>query len=195
MRDRLKASQVSLTFTFNIYTPCLTDFTFEFIRRPTPPILSPLYWTFVELTLVSIRTNEVFKGYGWSRDEAAPRLNWCFMELIHYQATGKQIGSKDGTCIGGSSTSSSIDPWSSYHLFVSGSGSRGTVMRGGALGHNRAAQQAGRKRRMQSVGADQQSSSRFNPWRVGLQRVELEQVRLGLDQLILKFEWFHIKSS
>jgi hypothetical protein len=31
----------------------LIDFTFEFIRRPTPPILSPSYWTFVKLTLVS----------------------------------------------------------------------------------------------------------------------------------------------
>jgi hypothetical protein len=31
----------------------LTDFTFEFIRRPTPLILSPSYWTFVELTLVT----------------------------------------------------------------------------------------------------------------------------------------------
>jgi hypothetical protein len=49
--DRLRVSQSSLYVYFR-YTPCLTDFTFEFIRRPIPPILSPLYWTFVELTLV-----------------------------------------------------------------------------------------------------------------------------------------------
>jgi hypothetical protein len=51
-RDRLKASQVHHHVYF-WYTPCLTDFTFEFIRRPTPPILSPSYWTFVKLTLVN----------------------------------------------------------------------------------------------------------------------------------------------
>jgi hypothetical protein len=52
VRDRLKASQVHHHVYFR-YTPCLTDFTFEFIRRPTTPILSPSYWTFVELTLVN----------------------------------------------------------------------------------------------------------------------------------------------
>jgi hypothetical protein len=52
VRDRLKASQVH-DYVYFRYTPCLTDFTFEFIRRPTPPILSSSYWTFVELTLVS----------------------------------------------------------------------------------------------------------------------------------------------
>jgi hypothetical protein len=31
----------------------LTEFTFEFIQRPTPPILSPSYWIFVELTLIT----------------------------------------------------------------------------------------------------------------------------------------------
>jgi hypothetical protein len=49
--DRLKESQV-YTHVYFRYTPCLTDFTFEFIRRPTPPILSPSYRTFIELTLV-----------------------------------------------------------------------------------------------------------------------------------------------
>jgi hypothetical protein len=48
VRDRLKVSQVHHHIDFR-YTPCLTDFTFEFIRRPTSPILSPSYWTFVEL--------------------------------------------------------------------------------------------------------------------------------------------------
>jgi hypothetical protein len=52
VRDRLKASQVD-TYVYFRYTPCLTDFPFEFIRHPIPPILSPSYWTFVELTLVN----------------------------------------------------------------------------------------------------------------------------------------------
>jgi hypothetical protein len=54
VRDRLKANQV-YSYVYFRYTPCLTDFTFEFIWRPTPPILSPSYWTFVELTLVNWR--------------------------------------------------------------------------------------------------------------------------------------------
>jgi hypothetical protein len=53
VRDRLKASQV-YSYVYFRYTPCLTDFTFEFIRHPIPPILSPSYWTFVELTLVRL---------------------------------------------------------------------------------------------------------------------------------------------
>jgi hypothetical protein len=53
VRDRLKASQV-YSYIYFRHTPCLIDFTFEFIRRPTPPILSPSYWIFVELTLVTI---------------------------------------------------------------------------------------------------------------------------------------------
>jgi hypothetical protein len=52
VRDRLKASQVD-TYVYFEYTPCLTDFPFEFIQRSTPPILSSSYWTFVKLTLVS----------------------------------------------------------------------------------------------------------------------------------------------
>jgi hypothetical protein len=36
----------------------LTDFTFEFIQRPIPPILSPSSRTFVELTLVTLATYE-----------------------------------------------------------------------------------------------------------------------------------------
>jgi hypothetical protein len=52
VRDRLKASQV-YTQVYFWYTPFLTDFTFEFIRRPISPILSPSSRTFVELTLVS----------------------------------------------------------------------------------------------------------------------------------------------
>jgi hypothetical protein len=47
--DRLKASQVYTHVSFQ-QTPCLTDFTFEFIRRPITPILSPSSRTFVELT-------------------------------------------------------------------------------------------------------------------------------------------------
>jgi hypothetical protein len=54
VRDRLKASLVYRHVYFR-YTPCLTDFTFEFIRRPTPPILSHSSRTFVELTLVNWR--------------------------------------------------------------------------------------------------------------------------------------------
>jgi hypothetical protein len=52
-RDKLRVNQSS-PYVYFQYTPCLTDFTFEFIRRPTPPILSPSYWTFVELTLVTL---------------------------------------------------------------------------------------------------------------------------------------------
>jgi hypothetical protein len=52
MRDKLKASQV-YTHVYFRYTPCMTDFTFEFIRRPISPILSPSSRTFVELTLVT----------------------------------------------------------------------------------------------------------------------------------------------
>jgi hypothetical protein len=59
MRDRLKASQAHHHVYFR-YTPYLTDFTFEFIRRPIPPILSPSYWTFVELTLVTRLARNVF---------------------------------------------------------------------------------------------------------------------------------------
>jgi hypothetical protein len=33
--------------------PCLADLTFEFIRRPIPPILSPSSRKIVELTLVT----------------------------------------------------------------------------------------------------------------------------------------------
>jgi hypothetical protein len=50
--DRLKASQV-YTHVYFRYTHCLTDFTFEFIRRPVSPILSPSSRIFVELTLVN----------------------------------------------------------------------------------------------------------------------------------------------
>jgi hypothetical protein len=56
MRDRLRVSQSS-PYGYFLHTPCLTDFTFEFIRRPTLPILSPSSRTFVELTLISYSTN------------------------------------------------------------------------------------------------------------------------------------------
>jgi hypothetical protein len=56
VRDRLRVSQSS-PYVYFWYTSCLTDFIFEFIRRPTFPILSPSYWTFVELTLVSRARN------------------------------------------------------------------------------------------------------------------------------------------
>jgi hypothetical protein len=59
-RDRLRVSQSSPHVYFR-HIPCLTDFTFKFIRRPTPPILSPSYWTFVELTLVTYKHhNQIF---------------------------------------------------------------------------------------------------------------------------------------
>jgi hypothetical protein len=54
VRDKLKVSQVHHHVYFR-YAPSLTDFTFEFIRRPTSPILSPSSRTFVELTLVNWR--------------------------------------------------------------------------------------------------------------------------------------------
>jgi hypothetical protein len=52
VRGRLKASQV-YSYVYFRYAPCLTDLTFEFIRHPTPLILSPSSRTFVELTLVN----------------------------------------------------------------------------------------------------------------------------------------------
>jgi hypothetical protein len=52
VRDILKASQV-YTHVYFRWIPCLTDFTFEYIRRPISPILSPSSRTFVELTLVN----------------------------------------------------------------------------------------------------------------------------------------------
>jgi hypothetical protein len=47
----------------------LTDFTFEYIRRPTSSFLSPSYWTFVELTLITRETTffeatTAIRGYG-----------------------------------------------------------------------------------------------------------------------------------
>jgi hypothetical protein len=54
VRDRLKASQVHHHVYFR-YAPCLNDFTFEFIGRPTSPILSPSSRIFVELILFKDR--------------------------------------------------------------------------------------------------------------------------------------------
>jgi hypothetical protein len=59
VRDRLRISQVD-HHVYSRYTPCSTDFTFEFIRRPIPPILNPSFRTFVELTLV--RSFHLFEG-------------------------------------------------------------------------------------------------------------------------------------
>jgi hypothetical protein len=72
-RDRLKVSQV-LHHVYFRYTPCLTDFTFDFIRRPISPILSPSHWTFVELTLVNATGAKLPNRYklpdrsSWSSD-------------------------------------------------------------------------------------------------------------------------------
>jgi hypothetical protein len=75
VRDRLRVSQSS-PYVYFQYTPCLTDFTFEFIRRPTPPILSPSYWTFIELTLIT--TLQVHIHLGVSRMNG---IGWimCFL--------------------------------------------------------------------------------------------------------------------
>jgi hypothetical protein len=59
VRDRLRVSQSS-PYVYFRYTPCLIDFTFEFIRRPISPILSPSSRTFVELTLVSHSSTNVW---------------------------------------------------------------------------------------------------------------------------------------
>jgi hypothetical protein len=51
-KGRIESKPSLLLRLLSIHT--LFDwFTFEFIRRPTPLILSPSYWTFVELTLVN----------------------------------------------------------------------------------------------------------------------------------------------
>jgi hypothetical protein len=51
VRDRLRENQV-YSYVYFQYAPCVTEFTFEIIRRPTLPILSPSSRTFVGLTLV-----------------------------------------------------------------------------------------------------------------------------------------------
>jgi hypothetical protein len=70
-RNRLKASQV-YTHVYFRYTPCLTDFNFKFIWRPTPPILSPSYWTFAKLTLVSYTS---WHFYAFSRTNLQMRCH------------------------------------------------------------------------------------------------------------------------
>jgi hypothetical protein len=55
VRDRLRVSQVD-HHVYSRYTPYLTDFTFEFIRRPIPPIISPSSRTFVELNPRQLET-------------------------------------------------------------------------------------------------------------------------------------------
>jgi hypothetical protein len=52
VKGRLKASQVEHPSYFR-YTLISTNFTFEFMRCPISPILSPSSRTFVELTLVT----------------------------------------------------------------------------------------------------------------------------------------------
>jgi hypothetical protein len=78
-------------FTFR-YTPCLTDFTFEFIRRPTPPILSPSYWTFVELTLV----NDVVKGT-WETRFQSPLPS---LPLLQYPRESSSPARPEATSVG-----------------------------------------------------------------------------------------------
>jgi hypothetical protein len=60
VKDILRVSQVNL-HVYSRYTSCLTDFTFEFIRHPIPPILSPSSRTFVELTLVIHNVGNLFQ--------------------------------------------------------------------------------------------------------------------------------------
>jgi hypothetical protein len=69
--------QAKFIFTYYFwYTPCLTDLTFEFIQRPTPPILSPSSRTFVELTLIRWCT--------WSQFESntAKMHGWCTLSQL-----------------------------------------------------------------------------------------------------------------
>jgi hypothetical protein len=58
VRDILKVSQSS-PYVYFRYTPCLTNFTFDFIRRPISSILSPSSRTFIELTLVNFPPRHV----------------------------------------------------------------------------------------------------------------------------------------
>jgi hypothetical protein len=96
VRDRLKASQVYIHVYFR-YPPCLTDFTFEFIRRPISLILSPSSRTFVELTLVTgnQRSSTASGGhiqlhFGLANKElfgfvifrfVRAQLHWIFLEI------------------------------------------------------------------------------------------------------------------
>jgi hypothetical protein len=78
-RGRLRVSQSSPHVYFQ-YTPCLTDFTFEFIRRPTSPILSPSSRTFVELTLVTFPLfSPLYIGENGSR---LPRANVSKLSVV-----------------------------------------------------------------------------------------------------------------
>jgi hypothetical protein len=83
VRDRLKESRV-YSYVYFRYTPCLTDFTFEFIRHPTPPILSPSYWTFVELTLITyLLEDEQELSLGMLIRCKRIYNFWCSMLVLH----------------------------------------------------------------------------------------------------------------
>jgi hypothetical protein len=89
----LRVSQVDHHVYFR-YTPCFTDFTFEFIRRPIPPILSPSSRTFVELTLVTHRCSLAIAGrlcpcHHCQNDHLPPLYlftegmeRWCSMAFV-----------------------------------------------------------------------------------------------------------------
>jgi hypothetical protein len=63
-------------------TPISTNFTFEFIRRPISPILSPSSRTFVELTLVTHGLPVI-----WKEDSALSLLTKNIPQIRHDTAT------------------------------------------------------------------------------------------------------------
>jgi hypothetical protein len=71
--DRLKASQVQHPSLLSS-PPFLTEFTFEFIRRPVSPILSPSSRTFVELTPRQLAPTMGTLGVGIMNSTAFPLL-------------------------------------------------------------------------------------------------------------------------
>jgi hypothetical protein len=88
VRDKLKASQV-YTHVYFRHTPCLTDFTFEFIRRPVSPILSPSSRTFVELALVNWR-----RPWGLWALESWIRWLFCFWPTAIRKSTKSRYPSE-----------------------------------------------------------------------------------------------------
>jgi hypothetical protein len=93
VRGRLKISQVDHHVYFQ-YTPCLTDFTFEFIRCPLPPILSPSSRTFVELALVSYTSWRFYAFFGTNLLTRCHSASSLFSAVFVFQKFTQEILSK-----------------------------------------------------------------------------------------------------
>jgi hypothetical protein len=103
--DRLKASQVHTHIYFR-QPPCLTDFTFEFIRRPISPILSPSSRTFVELTPRQLTPTVGTLGVGIMNSTAfsllansSPEVNENKKMELTFGSLSFYIGPSGSTCL------------------------------------------------------------------------------------------------